>query len=84
MSAMKTYEPKPEHAKYLDDLKAQMPPDMPAQEILAITAQFVGQLIALQDQRIMTPDQAMQVVGQNIEIGNQAALLTLVTPEGEG
>lgn len=87
MPAMKTYEPKPEHKKFLEDLKAQMPADMPAQDILAIVSQFVGQLIALQDQRVMTPDQAMQIVGQNIEIGNQAvlsAIPNILKPEGEG
>jgi hypothetical protein len=87
MPSMKTYEPKPEHKKFLDDLKAQMPPEMPAQDILAIVSQFVGQLIALQDQRVVTPDQAMQLVGQNIEIGNRAALATIpniLKPEGEG
>jgi hypothetical protein len=81
---MKTYQPKPEHDKFMNDLKAQMPADMPAQDILAVVSQFVGQLIALQDQRQMTPDQAMQVVSQNIEIGNQAAILTLMDTEGEG
>lgn len=87
MPSMRTYEPKPEHKKFMDDLKAQIPPEMPAQEILAITSQFVGQLIAMQDQRIMTPDQAMQIVGQNIEIGNAAAIATIpniLKPEGEG
>ncbi len=84
MPPMKTYQPTAEHEKYMNDLKAQIPPDMKAQDILAITSQFVGQLIALQDQRVMGPDQAMQIVGQNIEIGNQAAILTLMTPEGEG
>lgn len=87
MPAMKTYEPKPEHEKFLKDLKAQMPADMPAQDILAIVSQFVGQLIALQDQRVMTPDMAMQIVSQNIEIGNQAVLSTIpniLKPEGEG
>lgn len=85
--SMKTYEPKPEHKKFMDDLKAQMPADMPAQEILAITSQFVGQLIALQDQRVMSPEQAMQLVGQNIEIGNRAAISTIpniLEPQGEG
>lgn len=84
MPSMKTYEPKPEHKKFMEDLKAQIPPNMPSQDILAIVSQFVGQLIALQDQRQMTPDQAMQLVGQNIEIGNQAAILTLMDTEGEG
>ena len=83
MPTMKTHAPKPEHEEFMDNLKAQMPPGMPAQEILAIVSQFVGQLVALQDQRQMTPDQAMQLVGQNIEIGNQAAIMTLMDTEGE-
>lgn len=73
-----------EDQDFLDALKAQMPPNMPAQRILAITCQFVGQLIALQDQRRITPDMAMQIVQENIEIGNHAALLALSTPEGSG
>lgn len=80
---MKSYKPDPKDQEYLDNLKKQMPPDMPAQRILAITSQFVGQLIALQDQRSMTPDRAMQIVTTNIEIGNQAAMLHLASPEGE-
>ena len=79
---MKTFQPKPEHHKFLADLKDQMPADMPDQEILAIAAQFVGQLIALQDQRLMTADAAMELVAKNIEIGNQAAMLSLQSPEG--
>lgn len=71
-----------EDQDFLDALKAQMPPNMDAQRILAITSQFVGQLVALQDQRKMTPDMAMQIVQENIEIGNHAALLALSQPEG--
>ena len=82
--SMKTYEANPEDEAFLRALKEQMPPEMTSQRILAIVSQFVGQLIALQDKRILTPDQAMQIVAQNIEIGNQAALLTLGTPEGQG
>lgn len=76
------FQPTEEDNKFMADLKAQMPPDMPAQRILAITAQFVGQLIALQDQRKITPDMALQIVSENIEIGNRAALMTLTNPEG--
>ncbi len=49
-------------------------PDMPADQILAIAAQFVGQLVALQDCRKITPERAMQIVMGNIEIGNQEAV----------
>lgn len=72
-----------DHA-FLTALKEQMPAEMPVQRILAITAQFVGQLIALQDESKITPDMAMQIVTENIVIGNQAALLTLGEAEGRG
>ena len=76
------FQPTDEDNKFMADLKAQMPPNMPAQRILAITSQFLGQLIALQDQRRITPDMAMQIVSENIEIGNRAVLMTLTDPEG--
>ena len=80
--SLKTHQPTPEQQKFMEDLKAQMPPDMPAQQILAVVSQFVGQLIAMQDQRVMTADMAMQLVQNNIEIGNQAAVLALGDTEG--
>lgn len=83
MVATKSHKPRPEHDAFMKAMKETMPPEMPAQEILAITAQFLGQLIALQDQRNMTPDMAMQIVSENIEIGNQAALLSLMDTAGE-
>lgn len=73
-----------EDQDFMDALKAQMPANMDAQRILAITCQFVGQLIALQDKRKFTPDMVMQVVQENIEIGNHAALLTLGPVAGQG
>ena len=45
-----------------------------ALEILAIAANMVGKLIALQDQRTVSPSAAMEVVSKNIEMGNQQAL----------
>jgi hypothetical protein len=76
------FQPTDEDNKFLADMKAAMPPNMADQRILAIASQFVGQLIALQDQRKITPDMAMQIVSENIEIGNRAALMTLTKPEG--
>jgi hypothetical protein len=84
MPSTKGFQPDAADQAFMKALKDQMPPEMPAQRILAITSQFVGQLIALQDQRKITPDMAMQIVSENIEIGNHAALLTLGQPEGEG
>lgn len=84
MPPMKSYEPTPEDEAFMAALKEQMPPDMPADRILAIVSQFVGQLIALQDEKRFTADQAMQIVSRNIEIGNRAMLLSIVPPEGKG
>jgi hypothetical protein len=82
MAKTKGFNATPQDDAFLTALKEQMPPDMPAQRILAIVSQFVGQLIALQDQRKITPEMAMQIVGENIEIGNRAMMLTLNEPEG--
>ena len=43
-------------------------------ELLAVAANMVGKLIALQDQRITTPAQAMEVVVKNLEHGNKQVL----------
>lgn len=50
---------------------------MTALELLAVASNMVGKLVALQDQRTCTPDKAMEVVGRNLEIGNQQALSKL-------
>jgi hypothetical protein len=55
----------------LIDLLEEHQNELTAQEMLAIASQFVGQLIALQDQRSMTPQQVLDLVQGNIEIGNQ-------------
>ena len=39
-------------------------------EALALFAQVTGMLIAMQDQRTMTPDDAMTLVSRNIQEGN--------------
>ncbi|TIW28711.1 MAG: hypothetical protein E5V63_04335 [Mesorhizobium sp.] len=49
-------------------------PDMPADQILAIFCQLVGQLIALQDQRRYTSEAIIDLVQANIEMGNQHAI----------
>lgn len=51
-------------------------------EVLAIAANIVGKLVALQDQRTVTPAQAMEVVARNIELGNREALETVSRPAG--
>lgn len=45
--------------------------------MLAVASALVGQLVALQDQRRMTPAMAMEVVARNIENGNREVLAGL-------
>jgi hypothetical protein len=53
-----------------------------AEEMLAICANMLGKLIAMQDQRTMTRERAMQTVGANIELGNQHVINDLAVKIG--
>lgn len=55
---------------------------MTAQELLAVTANLVGNLIACQDQRTMTPLVAMEIVTRNIEQGNKNQIGVLMQTMG--
>ncbi len=73
---MKSKLPSPRHMAMRDDLIAVIRKHddaMSAADILAVAAYTVGQIIALQDQRTMTPAMALEIVGANIEAGNQHA-----------
>lgn len=48
--------------------------DENADVLLAIASYAVGQLVALQDQRKLTPAMAMEIVARNIEAGNADAI----------
>lgn len=48
--------------------------------MLAVAANLVGKLIALQDQRTMTPAMAMEIVAKNIEAANQRVIKELDNP----
>ncbi len=83
---VRSIEPDARHTAYLDELKAALGnsgKDIDAAELLAVTAQFVGMLIAQPAQRRMTPSMAMDIVANNIEIGNATALADLANPEGQ-
>ena len=47
--------------------------DLDSTIILAVTANLVGRLIAMQDQRAVDREKAIQIVLKNIEIGNAEA-----------
>lgn len=73
---LKSKLPTPKHMAMRDELIAvirKYGADLRADEILALAAYTVGQIIALQDQRTMTPAMAMEIVASNIEAGNQHA-----------
>lgn len=55
-----------------------------ALEVLAVASNMVGKLVALQDQRVVTAEVAMEVVAKNLEIGNQEVLELLMSSEGRG
>ena len=48
--------------------------DLDAAEMLALSAHLTGQIIAMQDQRKITPSMALDLVGKNIEAGNAEAI----------
>jgi hypothetical protein len=56
--------------------------EQPAHEMLAVAAYTVGQILALQDQRTMTKDRAMEIVFRNLEVGNRDAISTLLNSTG--
>lgn len=51
-------------------------------ELLAIGANMIGKLVALQDQRTVTPEKAMKIVADNIELGNQQVIDELAGAQG--
>lgn len=54
-----------------------------ADEMLALAAYSVGQIMAMQDQRTMTPAMAIELVRANIEAGNAHAVDGLMSPAGK-
>lgn len=53
-----------------------------ARDMLAIAAKLVGQIIAMQDQRTMTREAAIEILIANIELGNQEVIANLKATDG--
>jgi hypothetical protein len=53
---------------------------MSSAEMLAVASHAVGQIVALQDQRTMTGEQAMKIVATNIQGGNAFVIEKLLEP----
>jgi hypothetical protein len=76
-----------ERLQALDDAKRAVMTEMKRQadlhnlsdlDVLALCAFMTGAVVALQDQRKMTPAQALEFVGVNIEAGNRSVLKGLL------
>lgn len=57
---------------------------MSAVEILAIASNLVGKLLAMQDQRTMTPQAGLEMIMLNIELGNKEAIAELINMPAAG
>lgn len=65
---------KPEHEIAYQDLVALVrkhADKLTSLELLAVASNMLGKLVAMQDQRTITPTMAMDVVAKNIEYGNK-------------
>lgn len=78
---------RPEHqVAYVDlaNLLSKHAATMTPLELLAVAANMVGKLVAMQDQRTITPKRAMEIVAANIELGNQQVFSDLATKPPQG
>lgn len=76
---------KPEHEVAYQDLVklvAKHADKMSSDELLAVAANMLGKLIAMQDQRTMTRARALEIVIQNIEFGNEQVIKQLAEAIG--
>jgi hypothetical protein len=75
----------PEHQVAYQDIVALLNKyagKLDALEMLAVASNMLGKLVAMQDQRKVTPAMAMEIVAQNIESGNQEVLAQLAQSKG--
>lgn len=82
---MRQVAPSERHKAFRDDAIALLrkhAEQLPAEEILALAAHLVGQTLAMQDQRTMTPERGMEIVVANIEAGNHEAIANLTATKG--
>ena len=82
---MSVIEPNAMHIQCMSDYKAVLArykEKLTGTEMLALASQLVGNLIGLQDQTQYTNDQVMDLVLQNIRIGNAAVIESLLNTEG--
>lgn len=83
---VRTVEAAPKHEVAYQELaavlKKQADLGVSAEELLAIAANMLGKLIAMQDQRTMTSERALKIVIENMTHGNEELFAQLHTPKG--
>lgn len=82
---MSVHKAQPEHEVAYQDLCALVnkhASKVSSMELLAIASNMLGKLVALQDQRSVSPAMAMEVVAQNIESGNKQVLDQIAKSRG--
>lgn len=82
---IKTQLTRPEHEVAYQDICALLnkhSDKLSPAELLAIASNMVGKLVALQDQRTMHPSMAMEIVAQNLEVGNLQAIQQVMASKG--
>lgn len=85
--ALRTVDPDERHETLVNQLCQYLVKEaasMPAEELLAVLSQVLGMMIAYQDQRKYTPAMIMELVQQNIEVGNRRAIDKLVSAPAGG
>jgi hypothetical protein len=83
---MSQYAAKPEYEVLYQDLVVLLrrhADKMTAAEMLAVGANMLGKLIAMQDQRSMTREKALKIVIENMNLGNQQVLDQLGDVQGK-
>jgi len=84
---MKTFQPSDAdqrlHTDIANLIARHLTPESKPDRVLAIAAQVVGQALALQDQRKMTKEMALDLIMANIEMGNQGVIARLHDTKGE-
>ncbi len=77
---------KPAHEALYQDLIALLRKyhNLEPKEMLAVAGNMVGKLIAMQDQRKVTPAEALEIVSLNIEYGNKQILDQLMKDPPNG
>ena len=70
---------KPEHEASYQDVLGLLTrhPELTPEEMLAVMANALRKLIAMQDQRTMTTERAVKIIQSNIEAGNQQVIEAL-------